>query len=108
MKYLIGSVLLFSVSIASAFEIKVHKMTALAGMDRSFKLHTVSVPEQVVLDCQSFVQGVTIGKGESSSFYFLDPQDCESLYERTFQSLKARQKHCLDVDDVLYSDYTCP
>ena len=107
MKYLLGSVLFFTVTTALAFEIKIHKMTSLSGMDRSFRLHTVSVPEQVVLDCQSFVQGVTIGKGESSTFYFLDPQDCEDLYDRTFQSLKKRQKHCLDVDDVLRSDYTC-
>lgn len=109
MKYLIGTVLLLSALSANAFEIKVHKMTALPGMDRSFKLHTATIPDPMVLDCQSFVQGLTIGKGqEDEVFYFLDPQDCEELFDRTYQSLKSRKKHCLDVGDTIHSDYTCP
>jgi hypothetical protein len=109
MKYLIGTVLLFTTVLASAFEIKVHKMTALSGMDRSFQLYTTTIPDQMVLDCQSFIQGLTIGRGqEDEVFYFLDPQECEALYGRTYQSLKKKQKHCLDVGDEIHSDYTCP
>ena len=107
MKYLIGSVLLVSVSISAAFEVRVHKMTLQPGMDRSFNLATETIPDKMVLDCQSFVQGLTVGEEENEAFFFLDPQECEDLYLRTNQSLKKRKNHCLELQNVIVSDYTC-
>lgn len=107
MKYFFAMTLLLSSLSSFAFEIKVNRMSPKPGMDRSFILATKSVPDQVVLDCQSFVQGLTIGKGESASFFMMEPQDCESLYVRTRDSLRKLQKHCIDVDSEVRADYAC-
>lgn len=107
MKSILGSILLLSSVMAHALEVKVHKMSPVQYMERSFVLHTKSIPEKMVLDCQSFVQGLTVGEGQSEAFFFLDPQECEDLYLRTNQSLKKRQKHCLELGDVIHADYSC-
>lgn len=96
-------VLSFS-SIAS--EIKVKKMLKDGELERSFVLQT-NLPEKVVLDCQSFIQGLRIGEYESAMTYLLMPEDCEGLQDRVRASLKKWKNHCIDVDDDIRSDYTC-
>ncbi len=106
MKKLLGLVLILALPVL-AMEIKVDKMSPVKGFDRSYNLHTKSIEEQIVLDCQSFVQGLTIGKGSAATFFLLEPQDCESLFLRTRESIKKFQKHCLDIQDGVRADYTC-
>jgi hypothetical protein len=106
MKKILGLALILALPVF-AMEIKVDKMSPVKGFDRSYYLHTKSIEKQVILDCQSFVQGLTIGKGNAATFFLLEPQDCESLFLRTRESLKKLQKHCLDVENGVRADYTC-
>ncbi len=107
MKYLIGFVLLLTTTLVFGLEVKVHKMSAVSGMDRSFNLLTETIPDRMILDCQSFIQGLTVGEGQDEAFFFLDPQECEELYIRTNQSIKKRKNHCLELQSTIVSDYSC-
>jgi hypothetical protein len=106
MKYVIGLIMALCFFDAGASEIKVSKMTTVSGMNYKFQLKT-SLQEKVILDCQSFVQGLTIGEGSSPSFFLIEPEDCEAITERMQSSLKKHEMHCLDVEDTIRSDYTC-
>lgn len=89
-----------------ADEIQVSKMTKDGELDRSFVLKT-NLPDMVVIDCQSFVQGLRIGQFESAHTYLLDPEECEGLQQRIRSSLRRFQKHCIDVQDDIRSDRSC-
>jgi hypothetical protein len=87
-------------------EIKVSKMSPDGDMDRSFVLRT-NLPDTVVLDCQSFIQGLRIGDKEDAIIYIMDSQDCESMLLRVEGSLKKSLFHCIDVEEDIRSDYSC-
>lgn len=75
-------------------------------LERSFVL-TTNITQKVVLDCQSFIQGLRIGEFEEAFTYLLDPWECEELQNRVKSSLRKRQEHCIDVEDEIRSDRTC-
>jgi len=87
-------------------EIKVSQMSPDGEMDRSFVLRT-NLPDKVVLDCQSFIQGLRIGEQEHAIFFIMDAEECEALQNRVHGSLKRSLLHCLDVDQEVRSDYSC-
>lgn len=105
MKIILLSVLFLS-SLASAAEIKVSRMTNEGGMERSFLLKS-NYPVQVTLDCHSFIQGLYLGPRSDGQLLMLEPWECEDLYTRIRTSLRSLQKHCIDVEDVVLSDYSC-
>ena len=84
----------------------VSKMFKDGELERSFVLRT-NLPEKVVVDCQSFVQGLRIGEYENAFTYLLNTEDCEGLQNRIRSSLKRFQKHCIDVQDDIRSDRSC-
>ena len=88
---------------ASGVEIKITSMTPEGDMDRSFVLGT-SLPERIVLDCQSFVQGLNLG---GNHLIILEPEECEGLQDRIYSSLIQSEFHCLEVDDELRGDSPC-
>ncbi len=102
---LILTSLLLSAS-ALADEIRVKKMTKDTPLERSFILQT-NLTEKVVIDCQSFIQGLRIGEGGTALVYLMDPQDCEALQGRMRTSLRKFRHHCMDVDTDIHSDWTC-
>ena len=106
MKVLFGLALTLSVSIGFAAEIKVKKMTKDGELERSFILKT-NLEEKVVLDCQSFIQGLRIGEFEEATTFMLDQEDCDSLQARVKGSLRKLQNHCIDVEDDIRADYSC-
>jgi hypothetical protein len=106
MKHMIILLIICATIPAVSEEIKVSKMLPDGDMDRSFILKT-NYPDTVVLDCQSFIQGLRIGEQEEAFFYMMDPQDCESMVVRVYNSLKKSQQHCIDVDQEIRNDYTC-
>jgi hypothetical protein len=106
MKVLIGLLLLSSFFELKASEIRVKKMSADGELDRSFVLKT-NLSEKVVLDCQSFIQGLRIGEYETAYTYFLDPEECEGLQKRVRGSLRRFQNHCIDVERDIRADYSC-
>jgi hypothetical protein len=75
-------------------------------MDRSFFLKT-QLSEKVLLDCQSFLQGITIGPRDGGEFFMMEPDECESLYHRIRGSHKKFKKHCIEIEGAVNSDETC-
>ncbi len=76
------------------------------GMHQSFYLKT-QLEEKVLLDCQSFMNGIYIGPRAGGLFFMLDSSECQSLYEKIRGSLKKHKKHCIDIEDAVNSDETC-
>lgn len=105
MKYLLTLAILIS-SVVFAAEIRVSKMKQDSDLDRSFVLQT-NLPEKVVIDCQSFIQGLRIGEYEEAFTYLLDPEECDGLQGRIRRSLKKSQNHCIDVEADIRADYGC-
>jgi hypothetical protein len=106
MKFSTGLILLLLSLSISAFELRVKKMLKDGDLDRSFVLAT-QIEEKVVLDCQSFVQGLRIGEYESAVFFLMDPFACEDLQSRIKSSNRRFQKHCIDIVEDIRADYTC-
>lgn len=106
MKYFFVIVLGLSVLNSYAGEIIVKKMTRDGELERSFVLRT-NLTEKVVLDCQSFIQGLRIGEKETAFTYMLDPDECEFLQDRVKKSLRKFQNHCIDVEEDIRADYSC-
>jgi hypothetical protein len=102
MKTLVLALSILSLSI-HAEELRVSHMKNTPGMDRSFVLKT-KLPAKVVLDCQSFIQGLTIGE----QLFMMDASHCETLAKSMMESFKTSRSHCIDVEDEVRSDYTCP
>lgn len=106
MKQLIGLVLIFSVFNVFAEEIRVSKMTKDGDLERSFVLKT-NLPEKVVIDCQSFVQGLRIGEYEEAYTFLLDPEECDGLQQRIRNSLRKFKRHCIEVEYDILDDRSC-
>ena len=75
-------------------------------MDRSFYLRT-QLEDKVLLDCQSFLQGIYIGPRNGGAFYMMEPDECAGMYQRIRGSLKKFKKHCIRIEDAVTSDEAC-
>lgn len=106
MKYIFGLMLSLVLSNSFAEEIRVKRMTRDLNLERSFNL-TTNLPDVVVIDCQSFIQGLRIGEKENAVMFMLDPYECESLQDRMRKSLRRLQNHCIDIDEDIRADYSC-
>lgn len=106
MKLLMGFILCLSALQTHAGEIRVSKMSRDGDLERSYVLKT-NLPEKVVIDCQSFIQGLRIGEFENAYTYMMDQEQCESLQQRIKLSLRKLQHHCIDVETDIRSDRTC-
>jgi hypothetical protein len=106
MKAILGLLMLLVMVELHADEIRVRKMTKDGEMERSFVLST-NLKEKVVIDCQSFIQGLRIGEYEQAFTYFLDPAECDGLQVRIKSSLRKFRNHCIDVDQNIRIDYIC-
>lgn len=106
MKFVIGLILVLCFFDVHAVEVKVKKMSLESGFHHRHNLKT-SFPEKMVLDCQSFVQGLTVGEYPGETFFMLEPDECEALQDRMKSSLSKFQKHCLDLEEEIRSDYSC-
>jgi hypothetical protein len=106
MKYLTALVFIFCLFDVKATEIKVRKMLKDGDLERSHVLAT-NLKEKVVLDCQSFIQGLRIGVYEQAFTFLMDPQDCDDLTLRIRSSLRKFRNHCIDVEEDIRSDRSC-
>lgn len=106
MKALIGLVLILTYVECNASEIRVKKMTKDGDLDRSFILKT-NLNEKVVIDCQSFIQGLRVGEYEQAHTFMLDEQDCDGLTARIKASVQKKREHCIDVEEDIRADYVC-
>lgn len=84
----------------------VSSMRKESAMDRSFILKT-QLQDKVLLDCQSFLQGIYIGPRDGGAFYMMEPHECEELYNNIRGSLRKFKKHCIDIEDAVNSNETC-
>lgn len=99
-------ILTFLVTSAIGFELRVSGMTLEHEMSQSFNLDT-NHEKSVILDCQSFLQGLYLGPRNSTKIIMLDAWECEELFHRINGSMQDQRKHCLDVDGEIRSDYSC-
>jgi hypothetical protein len=76
------------------------------NMERSFFLKT-QLEDPVLLDCQSFLQGIYIGPRNGGAFFMMEPPECEALYNHIRGSLRKFKKHCIDIEDAVNSDESC-
>lgn len=106
MKIIIGMMMLLNLVDVYATEVRVKEYKNVQGMDASFILKT-TLTEKVVLDCQSFIHGLTIGENDNAVLFMLEEDECSGLFGRIKNSLSKKHEHCLDIEDVIRSDYTC-
>jgi hypothetical protein len=106
MKFFILGFLIVSQSAISE-EVRVKKMLKDGELERSFVLKT-NLQEKVVLDCQSFIQGLRIGEYEDAIVFMMDPDGCTDLQQRIRSSLRKLKHHCIVVENDIKSDETCP
>jgi hypothetical protein len=106
MKALIGLILVLGFIELHAAEIRVKKMSKDGDLDRSFVLKT-NLTDKVVIDCQSFIQGLRVGEYDQAHVYMLDEQDCDGLSSRIRASVQKKREHCIDVEDDIRADYVC-
>lgn len=91
---------------AMADVLKVSGMKNEASMDRSFILRT-QLSDKVLLDCQSFLQGIYIGPRDGGAFFMMEPDECEALHNNIRGSLRKLKKHCIEIEDSVNSDEAC-
>ena len=109
MKTIFAMILVLALYDASAMEIKVSRMNRTPGYSQRYDLRT-SLEEKVVLDCQSFIQGLLFGPlGEH--VVMLQEWECQELVVDMKKSVSRFKKHCLEIDtdrSVLDSQQVCP
>lgn len=86
--------------------LKVSRMKNEPSMDRSFILKT-QLDDKVLLDCQSFLQGIYIGPRNGGAFFMMEPDECEALHNNIRGSLRKFKKHCIEIEDAVNSDEAC-
>jgi hypothetical protein len=99
-------ILMFLMTSVFGFELRVSGMALEQEMNQSFKLKT-NHANPVTLDCQSFLQGLYLGPRNTTDIILLDAWECEELYHRIEGSLEVESGHCLDVEEVIHTDYSC-
>jgi len=108
MKTLVAMILILALYDASALEIKVKRMNRTPGYSQRYDLKT-SLDEKVVLDCQSFVQGLLFGPiGEG--LIMLQEWECQELMGDMKKSVHGLKQHCLEIDfdrSILDNQQTC-
>jgi len=108
MKTIVLMILMLALYDASAEEVKVTRMSRVSGYTERFELKT-SIDEKVMLDCQSFIQGILMGPmGETA--IMLQEWECEELMHDMKKSLQKRQPHCLEIDfdrNIMDTQGTC-
>ena len=106
MKIVILLILFLKFPILNAEDIVVRKMLKDGSLERSFVLKT-NLDEKVVIDCQSFIQGLRIGEYERAFTFLLETEECEGLQNRIKGSLKRGFFHCIQVHQEIESDSAC-
>lgn len=109
MKAVIAMILLLSLYDASAYEIRVSSMKRVSDSYSEYQLKT-SLGHKVILDCQSFLQGLFLGD-LGDEVIPLEEGECQELVTSIKRSRMQFKKHCLNVDpgqSFLVSQGTCP
>lgn len=108
MKTVFAMILMMALYDASAMEIKVSRLSRSQGYERRYDLKT-DYNQKIVVDCQSFIQGVLFGPlGENA--IMLQEWECDELVQDMKSSHNHLKKHCLEVDleqSLLVSQQTC-
>jgi hypothetical protein len=105
------SVLIFLLGFinAMAVEVEVSDMEVSAELEGRFDLET-NHPQKVVLDCQSFIQGLFFGERGGEQVIMLEESECQQLVEDMHEGIGQYQRHCLEVDfdsSILQSQGRC-
>ncbi len=108
MKYL--TLVLLCVSLPShSTDVEVRGMEVVEGFERRFDLQT-QFDDKLVLDCQSFIQGLFFGQDATGMSVLLDEWECDELVIGVKESLDQSMDHCLNLDlenKILLGHNTC-
>ena len=109
MKAILALILVLALYDASALDLKVSRMKREQGYAERYNLVT-NLDHKVVLDCQSFIQGLLFGPlGESA--VMLEEWECDELTQDMKKSMSKFKQHCVVIDPdrgVVDSHQTCP
>ena len=97
MKNLLLLLALISYLDAIGVEVEVSEMRGPSELEAQFDLIT-NYPDKVVLDCQSFIQGLFFGAQGSEQIVMLEEYECHQLILDMKQGLKDEGQHCFEVD----------
>ncbi len=68
-------------------------------MDYMFEVKTNKY-EKVILDCQSFIQGISFYNNKKvAHFFYLDPQDCQDLHFSLKDSKENKVPVCFEISE---------
>lgn len=68
------------------------------GIDRMFEVKT-SKYDQVILDCQSFIQGLTFYKDSQIAYtFYIDSYECEGLHDYLQSANENKVAICLEIN----------
>ncbi len=84
----------------------VSAMKGEPGFSQSFVLKT-QLKDKVLLDCQSFMNGIYVGPRDGGHFFMLDAEECQNLYNNIRGSLLKFKKHCIEIEDAVNHDEAC-
>ena len=97
MKSVIALILVLNLIEALALEVQVSGMNNVQDFESRFDLVSPH-PQKVVLDCQSFVQGLFFGPVGEEEIIMLEEWECEELMGDMKKTIDQKEKHCLEVD----------
>jgi hypothetical protein len=97
MKSVIALILVLNLIDALAVEVQVSGMNTSQDFEARFDLVTPH-PQKVVLDCQSFVQGLFFGPIGEEEIIMLEEWECAELMGDMKKTIDGSGKHCLEVD----------
>ena len=97
MKSVIALILVLNLIDAFALEVQVSGMNNIEDFESRFDLVSPH-PHKVVLDCQSFVQGLFFGPIGEEEIIMLEEWECLELMGDMKKTIDQKEKHCLEVD----------
>lgn len=97
MKSVIALILVLNLIDAFALEVQVTGMNSTPEYEARFDLVSPH-PQKVVLDCQSFVQGLFFGPIGEEEIIMLEEWECAELMGDMKKTIDQKEKHCLEVD----------
>lgn len=93
------TIVVFLFSFSSMAEIiGVNKMSITPGFNTRYDLRVHIKDMKADLDCQSFIQGLIIEKGQEKVQFMLEAWECEEMSRKMYASLKKLKAFCIDVD----------
>ncbi len=91
----------FRVSSTDLMRFPVYDMGPYNGFELMFELYTAPKFGKVILDCQSFMHQIQFMEPEKNDVifkFYLDPNECEHIFEFIANSLQKSSHACIELN----------